>query len=201
VALEVPWRGTTSVRSAKRSDLLRLLIPTAALPSLTLHKATAGIWANPGKGPRLTVTMTVYAVVPLGSAVVLPDHQTYGTFSLPRQDIGGNLEVELIAKSWSQPPRIHGRNPALFLESSDDSPLHTVHQGDQQIILEGPGFFRFRGLYEIDYARDDPGPLEVMFSTRPAGNDLSATVQATLAPSVDRDKGASSNMVAEWHTN
>ncbi|RSM87466.1 hypothetical protein DMH04_10590 [Kibdelosporangium aridum] len=41
VEREVPWREGTSIRSAKHSDLVRLLVPAADLPRLELQKATA----------------------------------------------------------------------------------------------------------------------------------------------------------------
>lgn len=204
VALEVPWRETTSVRSAKRSDLLRLLLPTSALPSLTLHNATAEIWAEKEGGARLSITMAVYAVIPLGSAVVLPDHQTHGKFSLRETEISGDLDVGLEAKSWSQIPRFHDTRSRFRFEGPDESPLHTVHQGDQQIVLQGPGFFRFRGSYrwsETDHlSSGNLGPLEITFTTRPAGNDLSTGVQATLPLRIDRREGSGSNTLAQWQT-
>lgn len=205
VSLEVPWRATTSVRSARRSELLRMLLATSALPSLTLRNAKADLW---GRGEEanmeatLTVVVTVYAAIPFGSAVVLPDHQTSGRFSLEKMGIGNDLQVELAAKSLPDSPvmRVRGR---IRIEPSNDSPLHTVHQGDQQIVLQGPGFFRFQGSFQLATVRHvwgDPGPLEISFTTRPVGSELSATVDAILLPYTGGREVTGSGVLATWKT-
>jgi hypothetical protein len=192
VAREVPWCEGTSVRSATRSDLLRLLTPTSELPDLEIFKAEASLWPNAQNGNILTVTLTVYVVVSLGAAVVLPNHQAHGTFHLVEQEINGDLETSLAAASRS--PSVGGRNLS-------DSWTHTVHQGDRQVLLEGPGFFRFIGSFRplsIGDAGDKVGPLEVVFSARPAGRDLSTTVQATLPPCTEPTKSGGSQALFLW---
>jgi hypothetical protein len=138
VTQEVPWREGTSVRSANRSDLLRLLIPTSKLPALECYEAEADVWQTQD-GHQLSVNLTVYAVVSLGAALVLPDHQAHGAFHLAELDFRGTLETHLLAGSPSS-------QQSPFLNRNQDvSRTHTVHQGDQQVILDGPGFFGFLG--------------------------------------------------------
>ncbi len=196
VVREVPWREGTSVRSATRSDLLRLLTPTSELPALEIYKAEASLWLNAKDGNRLIVTLAVYAVVSLGAAVVLPNHQAHGTFHLVEQHISGDLETYLEAGSQSLDLLfVFGRN------HPSDSRTHTVHQGDRQVLLEGPGFFRFIGSFQplsIGDAGGKVGPLEVVFSARPAGSDLSTMVQATLLPCAEPAKGGGSQALFLW---
>jgi hypothetical protein len=82
VAREVPWRDGTSIRSATRSDLLRLLVPAFELPLLEVFKTETRLWPNAEEGNLLRITLTVYAVVTLGAAVALPNHHAHGTFRL-----------------------------------------------------------------------------------------------------------------------
>lgn len=192
VAREVPWREGTSVRSATRSDLLRLLTPTSELPALEIFKAEASLWPNAENGNILTVTLTVYAVVSLGAAVVLPNHQAHGTFHLAEQGISGDLETSLAAASQS---------PSFGRRNLSDSWTHTVHQGDRQVLLEGPGFFRFIGSFRalsIGDAGDKVGPLEVVFSARPAGSDLSTMAQTTLQSCTEPPKSGGSQAIFLW---
>ncbi|MCA1605103.1 MAG: hypothetical protein LC775_06445, partial [Acidobacteria bacterium] len=176
VEREVPWREGTSVRSATRSDLLRLLIPASELPILDVYSTEAEFYAHENSVPYLRVILTTYAVISIGTAVVLPNHQARGTFHFIEHDVKGTLETHLVAKSDNSRP---GLTPSTV------SRIHTVHQGDQQVLLEGPGFFQFIGKYrltDLDDAGGMSGPLAVTFSARPAGSDLSRTVQAKLLP-------------------
>jgi hypothetical protein len=188
VAREVPWREGTAIRSAKRSDLLKLLIPAVALPKLEFHNAQADLWAS----GRFAVSLAVYAISPLGSAIVLPDHQARGSFKLPDRSLNGELEVRLFATSESQ---------SFFgpwgVRMKPEAKLHTINQGDRQIILEGPGFFRFEGtsLFDLTLDWSDPGPLSVSFNTRPAGSDLSTGLEVDI-PALLHPKP--SEAMAQW---
>lgn len=169
---------------------------------LEFYQAEADV-RQTGEGYRLSVHLTVYAVVPLGAAVVLPDHQAHGAFRWAELDLGGTIKVNLIA--GSQPlisPLIFGGSLTVpGSEHSNDSRTNMVHQGDQQVILEGPGFFRFVGessSLPINFALDKPCPLEITFSARPAGSDLSATVQKILLPCDDLPGGLDAKVAARW---
>lgn len=181
VAREVPWREGTSIRSAKRSDLLRLLIPTATLPVLQNYEASADARPSQG-GHALDVYLTVYASVPLGTAIVLPDHQAHGRFRLPELKLEGTLETSLVA----------GSNPYYPSINRGDGRAHLVRQGDRQVILEGPGFFTFWGKFtlpsNISLISDAPCPLEVEFSVQPVNCELSATVERVLNVRTDQPR-------------
>jgi hypothetical protein len=81
---EVPWREGTAVRTARRADLLRLLVPVQVQPGLEVLSARA--WAT--KGPRGTswqVVVEAYVDLRDGSVrLVLPYHRIAVSLTLPQ---------------------------------------------------------------------------------------------------------------------
>jgi len=62
VELEVPWRDGTRVRSARRSEMVRLLSPLAELPSLDVE---TGFGVDPNVGPLFGVKAVNSGSVPI----------------------------------------------------------------------------------------------------------------------------------------
>ena len=208
VQREVPWREGTSVRSATHADLVRLLIPVANLPKLEPYKSEASSLplynikiseVERDSSRTLSGETTIYAVAPLGPAIVLPDHQAFGSYTIPERDITGNLNVSLLAGSWSSDPVGFQR----WGQDSRDRRTHTVFQGDSQILLDGPGFFRiswYTTFPNIESETDwkSVGPLDISLGVRAAGRDLSAIVQFSLAPHFSPTSGISGRPSYEW---
>lgn len=104
VELEVPWREGTSVRSARRADLIRLLVPAQELPSIevqdcTLTLSTPNMPSAAGKKDPpddWTVSWILYIVPASGATVVIPYHYCRMEF-----EVQGVLPVSALA-------RIHG---------------------------------------------------------------------------------------------
>jgi hypothetical protein len=88
VALEVPWREMTRVRSARHVDLIRILAPRARLPEIEVLKATLELKGTyePTSDQFLPVESTgtgswsfhatIYCVPADERPVVFPDHRT-----------------------------------------------------------------------------------------------------------------------------
>lgn len=71
---EVPWREATGVKSATRSQLLRLLSPLQRLPSLEVIGGTLD--ANPdGEYLRWGVYLALFLTQPSGQQTVIPRHR------------------------------------------------------------------------------------------------------------------------------
>lgn len=74
VVLEVPWREGNATRSARREDLIRILVPAVRVPEVELLDARAscllgncGLW-------RTTLTLDVYVIV--RSPIILIAHRS-----------------------------------------------------------------------------------------------------------------------------
>lgn len=47
---EVPWRAGTAIRSAKRSEILRILVPALRLPAVEIREVVVGVHPGPADG-------------------------------------------------------------------------------------------------------------------------------------------------------
>ena len=192
---EVPWREGTLVRTARRAELLRILLPTSVLPTLDARSSVVNAAVYPPQSSvSLTATTNFYAVLPMNSALVLANHQTEAWLDLPALGKRQSLDkVRLTAQIWRTTP------------SLQDARRHTVHQGDEQIILDGPGFFLAEAKFELSH--DEwlswiaEEAIDFGLTVRPAGSDLSVTTSVTLqhvrhAP--DEDWGGGETLPHGW---
>lgn len=81
ITYEVPWRSGNSTRSAKRSDLIRILSPLSAVPRVDLLDATLSATAEATSAGRASdrkflfaVSATVYITPYYDSAITIPIH-------------------------------------------------------------------------------------------------------------------------------
>jgi len=179
VTREVPWREATAIRTATREELLKILVPRQAMPTLDVFEADAELDKN---ATTIHAYIHVYAALPFGQAIVLPDHQSSGTIEIPNIDLTRDAEEsEILAGRWSRPVSTGGGS--VF---SGPEPVRTVHQGEQQVILEGPGFFRFHLRFSLPQPIDDTEtlnhPIRLGASVVPAGEDVALRVATLLQP-------------------
>ena len=166
VELEVPWREKTSIRSAARSDLLRLLSPLQALPSFEILggtlKVTKGSYVDEDNQPkqylRWLLNVELYAEIPAEAQVVIPFHRCDATFEVPR-----SIGRTTFGKISLHPPRTSGlgREPSKLLSLTIDSTR-------DEILILGPGKLYLR-------AREDTPVIEASF-------DNDALITASCLP-------------------
>jgi hypothetical protein len=180
VAFEVPWRSGTAIRSARREDLLRILVPTQALPTLELLSASASADrydpAEPGYGggpeqqvehTAWNIRVTVYVTPRTSDLLVLPVHKATLTF---RHGEGSAI----VAKVRLRPPSWH-----VSTGSVRDS--HTITATSGEAVLTGPGRLDVTAMYHEpvrSLPRDEP--LEIEISLIPAGQDRAVGIATTL---------------------
>jgi hypothetical protein len=182
IAWEVPWREGTSVRTATRGDLLRLLVPVLRSPiieiltwSVTLHDAPGredayGEHLHPSQFRRhlqWEVNLELYVTPRTGDLLVLPVHRTQIVIS------GSDLRCEIQEKIYTV-PHVHwgsGLKP--------DS--HTITRTHSEAIISAPGVLRVRGtLYEDWWEYPLPEQVECEFSVAPAGDFETVQVSCGL---------------------
>lgn len=72
--LEVPWREGNSTRSARREDLIRLLVPVMSTPSIELLSASARYYQD-SKSPYWSMIFNVKLYATVRSTAILPAHR------------------------------------------------------------------------------------------------------------------------------
>jgi hypothetical protein len=122
---EVPWRYGTRAFSAKKSELVRILVPLAELPecellSCELCTATSIMFTNK---KSLTLNAKVYVISRTGGRVFIPFHRCVFRFR-----VAGN-------GTWTiaQPP---------YVEAQSASSL--VRLGDTEAVVDGAGMMDMR---------------------------------------------------------
>jgi hypothetical protein len=81
VEREVPWRDATGVRSAKREEILRILVPLQMMPDVEVLSATvralkADAILLDGVSRRIQVRIEMYVTPRAKERVVIPAHKT-----------------------------------------------------------------------------------------------------------------------------
>ncbi|MFC0532329.1 hypothetical protein [Phytohabitans kaempferiae] len=191
VSFEVPWREGTSVRSASRANLLRLLVPQGTLPTIDMIESSGWLRRRAEGNVSMGFTVTCYAVVPMGASVILPNHQAEATAFIDGVEGEVDLAVDFLAQKTSG--LIWGRR------SEPDSRIHTVLQGDEQIIIEGPGFFRWSVHADIPIVSTlaEVGKIAMRSTVRPAGIDRKIAIDVTN-PTFKIDVSSQGDQSGEW---
>jgi hypothetical protein len=152
--LEVPWRDGAGTRSARREDLLRLLVPQIAVPRFDVLSCNLYITA-PNKGsPHWfgELNLQLYAHAPLDAAIIIPEHTSRATISgVPT--VADEVELKNLRLSGAQ---IYGAGPVAARFDHGPEPasvFHTVHTGDKQVIIAGPGIVHGRAIVNEDQDR------------------------------------------------
>ena len=143
---EVPWREGTALRTAKRSDLIRVLVPAQATPRLdivsarlyvTPHRDNAGrsVADSPDLDWRLDAT--VYFTAGQGSYVVFPARLQ--RVVLEPEVVGVRWPASRVEFNAKQSYSTFGPPPP-GVERGADMRVQTVHNGVEQLIVESHGY-------------------------------------------------------------
>lgn len=136
ISLEVPWREGTAVRSAKRRDLLTLLVPRVQLPEIEVLGGKMYARRAMQEGIlRVVMKGWVHGYVTPRSQerIVFPFHKASGALRF-----SGHPEIEAEVAFYELDPLGNGIIP-------------TIQLGDRQLLVSGPGHLWFRfGLWVED---------------------------------------------------
>jgi hypothetical protein len=138
IEFEVPWREGTKVRTARREDLLRALIPRSRTPEIDVLSADlyAAEDANP-PGPRVELWfLAIFYLKPVSSErLVFPRHQAFVEAYIPPEIVGERIPLWRLAPSN---------------RSGLDTKQHSeIRAGSNELIVEGPGMINLRGSIQI----------------------------------------------------
>ncbi len=159
VQLEVPWRDGTRVRSARRSDLIRMLVPLQQLPEVEIHKAhlTAGTENATNNESALNwyLWLELYLVPLSQERIVIPFHQCKAIVTVPGYLPERTVDVTLRPGAEGR----LGQEPIRSL---------TIGGGNTELLIEGPGSASLSAYFRTE-----------IISAQPPRNAL---VRVTLPP-------------------
>lgn len=137
VEREVPWREGTAVRSARREDLLRLLVPIHRLPKVEVRKASCTFQAGdddstPRGHDEWSLHLELYVEPTSSDAVAIPNHRCEAEIIVGGD--GGTVPlVEITLRPVSPtlvgtPAEVYLSGPGVMLVSADG----TRHPGERR---------------------------------------------------------------------
>jgi hypothetical protein len=132
VSLEVPWREGTAVRSARREDLIRLLVPALNLPAFEVLEVNASASLvdaseeHPEKSLDWSVSVELYVTPRTSERVVLPVHRVSLELLNPGQKALQMEDVSLKPPYW-------------LMSSGSKTDSHTIIGTSSEVIISGPG--------------------------------------------------------------
>lgn len=185
VELEVPWRENTSVRSARRSEIIRLLSPLETLPEIELRDIKLRLYPIrevsrepytgdliPGKiiSYFLELRAELYIVPKDRRTVVIPFHRC-------------RVEFEILGISIWQASQI-ALNPATGKSLPNMSSLGslTIRSTSHEIIVDGPGQISLTATLKITSLQDFEQDMQLFVSIYllPTGADRSVVLTRNL---------------------
>jgi hypothetical protein len=168
--LEVPWRGNTSVRSARRDELLRILSPLQRLPHFETLGASVEVNQAENRHLSWTAAVKIYATPADENRVVIPFHRCRGELSfVPDQNFKHSFTKILMSP---------------FSERSS-----TVVYSGTEVILNGPGMLNLNAEFTIPDPHWGPGgDARVTFEIAPVGADRSTVIDVTAPRASSRER-------------
>ena len=177
ISYETPWREGTRTRTARRSDLLKVLVSVIKLPEievlsgeliLSLHQQVNWCW---------NLGFETYITPQIGYRCVLPFHNCEAFFEIP-----GLLEKTSFESVRLIPPynRAKFSSSSGFLTQEPDS-LTIVHTQDEAII-EGPGRLDISGKKITEQRNIDlkKSIIKIGIKIKPSHSDSTIEIGANL---------------------
>jgi hypothetical protein len=178
ISLEVPWRENTSVRSANRSDLIRLLTPLELLPEIEiLHRSLEATIAGMNDrgnsyADELKFSADLY-IVPKGEKkIVIPFHRCKVDFSISGLPAFSSISVNLA------PAR--GISDSIFGLSTPGS--LTIEGTRYELIVSGPGKVSLTAIAKRPVLQEHQkkSVVEISIYLSPTNADRSVTLETLL---------------------
>ena len=165
---EVPYRDATGLRSAKRSDIIRLAVPASRPPEVSVLYSSVvggsepfepGRYRNPLQYEWI-LKLVCYFIPSSPVAVVLPSHES---------------ELRLICESQGFDAQVPHR--LNYFKGG----VH-VQESGKDLVFTGPGRFAVQcsPVPLTLQASEDLGPMHIAFRSVPIGSDQPITVRSTV---------------------
>lgn len=188
VELEVPWRDGTSIRSARRSEIVRMLSPLATSPQIEILQAQLETSPKEGSnGQRTTwgLALLLYLTAQPEVHTIVPDHR----YRVSMRETGRTSEVIVLSETtfkWkavsspqnaaARPQLGYGSNPLLLADNTVTEELRMIGSGE--VTLHATCETVAPDLSTVD-------KIIIMVELRPLNTEVPVAVEVTVTK-VDR---------------
>ncbi|OUC14677.1 MAG: hypothetical protein B0A82_10095 [Alkalinema sp. CACIAM 70d] len=182
IELEIPWRANTSIRSARRSDIIKLLTPLEVLPTpelldiqLKLTRQGKDSFGN-HHDEKCELFAELYITPSDKNRVVIPFHRCHIDFDIPDSISFTSSEVRLYPTPSLDPYLIFDRT-----RNREPSSL-TIQSTAYEIIIHGPGKISLQATALIPTSLNFPENPRVNVSIylKPANADRPVVLMKSL---------------------
>lgn len=136
VEFEVPWREGTRIRSARRSDLMMILVPQTRLPEFEIRKGEI-IYQKSFNSYKMQ--LTAYIIPRTDERIIIPFHKCHIYIELKNQK-----RIEFIDAILSSPKSY---TSGSGLPTRDSTYPQTVYSTSYELIVDDPGSFIVNAYY------------------------------------------------------
>lgn len=182
VEYEVPWRSATGTRSAKRSDLIRLLLPIEAQPEIEVLNGSLHVNIDGKEGPLPTnqliwkLSLDLYFAPRNRDRIVIPFHKCEASF-----EVRGIIPLTPFS-FFSIGPQVTFSPETRSL----DSLSATMTKTNAELIVDGPGEIRLIASTTTEFFEgclDSDIRLVINFSA--INSDRPVVIDRKFSPSGD----------------
>jgi len=128
IQYEVPWREATGLRTARRRDLIRILIPIMKLPDLQVLEGSLNFKRAGDEGSGC-LSLTCYLIPNTRDTLAIPFHMCSARFKLA----GHGESINLGPLTLGPPGLIYALQPGPNPSSK------TVVDSNSEVLINGPG--------------------------------------------------------------
>jgi hypothetical protein len=176
---EVPWREGNATRTARRSDLIRLLVPTTRLPEVEVVSGSINVASakDVHLGPcTVHISMDIYITSIVNDVIVIPFHRCGLTLLDGRRAV----KAENTSVSLYPPQRLVNRSGtgAADLFKTESESL-TIAGNSKELVVSQSGAARLEASFtfdpDVDLSPAPPG-LSLNLRMEPVGASRAVVV-------------------------
>lgn len=198
VELEVPWREGTRIRTARRSDLIKLLAPLELLPKFEVINGDISISiANNDEEENilqnedgnwtfdaLYLSLKVYVVLRNKTQVVIPNHHCRGWFEIP------GIAPKTLFGGFRLTPYVDNNRPGMW-NQIDLYSEQMIKSTPDEAIINGCGMLKIEAYGDRPTMIDGSTKYDIFVSLdiyptnteRPATITYTVSFPSTVSPS------------------
>lgn len=181
VELEVPWREGRSTRSARRADLIRILIPISRLPFVEVLGAKIEVIKSSSYPQQYSwnISVVLYVYPHNSEVIAIPCHRCKLAVKM------GTCELLFINGIWLEPRIGPNTRPSSL----------TIACTKTEAVIKGPGTLIVKASKTFPQQEQLPGSVELKANLIPAGFDKAVVVSQILTRDAKRQQ---QHVIAKW---
>jgi hypothetical protein len=198
---EVPWREGTEVRTAQRTDLIKILVPKLKDPEIEILNGSLKLFEHQ-QDITWIFHLEVYITPSIGSSFVIPFHRCSISFAIEKVRL-----LVVMNKLSIKPPYKYASTRGAFVASPLNLPREpdssTIIHTNEDVLIIGPGRMNIEAHYQ-ESLKEKPSADALKESSLTVFLQMTPTyIEKTINEEVMlqwrlRNQNDDSNMLGAW---